>query len=960
MSELEVNDFAAFFREVHGVDPFPWQQRLAAMVCGEGWPSALDVPTGAGKTAALDVAVFHLAREAARGAQRRAPIRILFVVDRRLVVDDAFERAEAIADALASRCGPVTSKMADALARLAETPERPLVCARLRGGVPKEPDWARTPSQPTIVVSTVDQVGSRLLFRGYGVSNAMKPVHAGLLGADSLLLLDEAHLSQPFVETVAAVVEVQRGAGVSLALGPKVVTLSATQTDEAPALVRDDDRAHSELGRRLRASKPVALISTKAAPAAEAFDELFAQTAWDLSVRGGGSANVVGVVVNRVARARAIYKLLVTRLEKEGVDPNGAVALLVGRVRELDRERILQGLLPRMRARGRQQGDPLFVVATQCIEAGADLDFDALVTEIAPLDSLRQRFGRLNRMGRDIAASGAIIASAEQVGSRAKPDPIYGDAPKATWALLTAHAGAKGKKAKGKADVIDFGVEAVAEWLPEGDALRACLAPREHAPVVLPVFADRWACTSPIPHDDPEVALFLHGPRSGPADVEIVWRADVDLDREDECKRRVAVCPPASGEALSVPFAEALRWLRGEAHADVPDVEAWSEEPEAAEGRGRGRKLVRWRGADDEETAVVTVRDVRPGDLIVVPASYGGCDAWGWNPRSSEAVADLGEEANRKQRERDILRLSGAMLRAAVDPAIEAAVEDWQARRFDDLLASLADASDEAVCESIRTWTPLPLRWRTWLDGDAVVVRDAEGLPLALERPRAAKAIAIAPTEDDEGSVTQRAVPLTNHSAGVRAFAESFAERCGLAPAVAHDVGLAAFLHDAGKAEPSFKLWLYNGDELACAVGEPLAKSNRLRLGPAARRKAGLPTGARHEIASLHVARAHPALREAHDPELVLWLVGTHHGWGRPFFPAVDWPPPGSTFEVDLGAGTVRSRPATSTAELTAWWIKLRERLTARYGPWGLARLEAVVRLADHRRSEVEQAGAEP
>src|SRR5216684_481714 len=139
MSEiLKPDEFVAFFEAVHGVEPFPWQKRLAKQVFRHDWPmsggaeiSVLDVPTGAGKTSAIDIAIFHLALEADQKSKRRAPVRILFVVDRRLIVDDAYQRARKIAEKLAKPDKEILNRVAARLAILAEANQPPLAVGRL-------------------------------------------------------------------------------------------------------------------------------------------------------------------------------------------------------------------------------------------------------------------------------------------------------------------------------------------------------------------------------------------------------------------------------------------------------------------------------------------------------------------------------------------------------------------------------------------------------------------------------------------------------------------------------------------------------------------------------------------------------------------------------------------------------------------------------------------------------------
>ena len=302
---LAAADFAHFLAAVHGHSPFPWQQRLVDdLAASNEWPDVLNLPTSAGKTAALDAAVFHLALRA--DEPQCAALRICLVVDRRLVVDDAHVRAVKLAKALShpERVSDpehrrVITEVAKRLASLAENSNRPLVVQRLRGGAPLETEWARTPTQPVILCSTVDQVGSRLLFRGYGVSARMRPIHAGLLGCNTLVLLDEAHLSQPFLQTLNGI-QAMGQARTKLAL------LSATpgRRSGRQLLLSESDRNHAVLNRRLTASKPAELVkaSSKAA-APDKFRER-ATTIMSRLIAEEVPGPAVAVIVNRVQLAR--------------------------------------------------------------------------------------------------------------------------------------------------------------------------------------------------------------------------------------------------------------------------------------------------------------------------------------------------------------------------------------------------------------------------------------------------------------------------------------------------------------------------------------------------------------------------------------------------------------------------------------------------------------------------------
>ncbi|MBL8605593.1 MAG: type I-U CRISPR-associated helicase/endonuclease Cas3 [Myxococcales bacterium] len=939
---LTETDFDAWLEAVHGQSPFPWQRRLLAEVMRRGWPSTLQLPTATGKTTVLDVAVFALALQAQGTIARTVPLRIALVVDRRIVVDGAYERALRIEKSLREAGEGVVRRVAEALRRLGG--KVPLCAALLRGGIYREDRWARQPNQPTILCSTVDQVGSRLLHRGYGLSPRTWPIHAGLLGNDTLIILDEAHCSRAFEETLAAIGRWRQEAERPIVMPWACVSMTATpHASEAPFVLDDEDREHPVLRRRLDARKTITL---QAAPRKgdDALVATLAEAVGGLVAKG----LTLLAVVNRVRTARRLYETLA---RKKGSD----VILLTGRSRSAERDALIEKHRSRLLA-GRDRNavrdaQALVVVATQCVEVGADLDVDGLVTEACPLDALKQRLGRLDRLGEREASSCVVVCPTEQAWSGVGPvptDAIYEEATARAWHWLS--------EAEKHAP-LDGGAAALTDRTSGCDV--SLSTPVIGAPILFPVYCELWAQTGPKPHASPTPAPFLHGPERGPADVQIVWRADLDPGHPETWADTVSLCPPVSGETLAMPFWAVRAWLAGKKEESVGDLEGlpaveWSEPQDPPK-----RPFLRWSGPERSEVEEAA-SGVYPGDTIVLPTGYGGCDAFGWSPDSDAPVEDIADRARVAARRAPVLRVYASLLNAPNLTSVNEVVDETldSVRELCATRSMEQDASGRIAAQLDAAWAAKGSRPRI------VLHPSGRGLVVVGHAGWAEEAQDFS-DEDESSSRAPGEVTLRAHLGDVCELAKTFGASLGLSAELVSDLALAGWLHDLGKADRRFQAWLRGGDWRAARIGEILAKSPKLPPNPAAmrlaRERSGYPEGGRHELLSLRLAESNEALlTQAHDRDLVLHLVASHHGHCRPFAPAVDDARP-LTVQFELDGQALSASSATQLERLDAGVSARFFRLLRRYGGWGLAYLEACLRLADHRASEAaEKAGSHP
>lgn len=920
---MSAPDFAAYFAAVHGVPPLPWQQRLAAhLAAGGEWPERIELPPASGKTACLDLALFHLACWAARGEPWRAARRIVVLVDRHLVVDAAFEHADTIRRALEDSSTPAVVAMATALRALGG--EHPLLCRRIGGGMSRERGFALDPAQPMVITSTLDQIGSRLLFRGQGMSPYSWPLHAGLLGHDTLLLLDEVQRSAPFVETVAAIRREQARAEQPLSpLRPlHLVCLGASADAPGHAFRLDaQDRGHPLFVERHRAPKPARLLEARAAERLKALHDETVR----LHAALGIEAPAIAVVVNRVRTARALFEALRKTLRGGAVD----VRLMIGRSRPLDRDRVARAVQARVAAGGPAAAGArgLIVVATQSLEVGTDLDFHGLVSECAPLDALRQRVGRLDRLGRFRRAQAVIVGGGEPTA-----DPLYGPALSATWQWLNAIA-AEAPAAR----IVDLSTAALEAALERVDRQPLSAPPRPGLPLT-PAHVRLLCQTSPRPAYDPDLGVLLHGFGGEQDDLQVVWRAGLPDSAEAALVGRLLeLVPPSSLEAIGLPLAELHAWLAEAGGTDLADLEGVTAAP-APPGCATERKV--WRRGDDG-WEWIGAPQLRAGDTIVVPAAYGGCDVHGYAPYSRECVADLSAAAREALgRERIVLVTEEVVAALPLDDGIDRA-RAWQqtqaACRAEPPAGELLGVLLEALAA-----TPADLGWPESGLVERLLRADGELYALVV---RSGVAGDDDLSDEDLSSSRTRPVPLAAHNAAVGRRAAALAAAVGLPPPLRAALERAGALHDIGKADPRFQRLLHGAAVPHDAV--LLAKGRRGVASVATESRE------RHEAYSVALLMRHPhLLRAVDDADLATYLIGAHHGRGRAWMP--DCADEGTAFRLDLDGEALAFDGAPRLGALETGWPGLFWRLNRRYGAWGLAYLEAVLRLADHLQSRHE------
>ena len=817
--------FDEFFRQAtSGHSCYAYQKGLAE---APSWPGALIAPTGLGKTAA--VVLGWLWRRVQMPDQ--TPRRLVYCLPMRSLVDQTAASVQSWVGNL-GESAPVKTEDVHVL----------------MGGFDGT-RWDLVPENPAVLVGTQDLLLSRALMRGFAMSRYRWPVDFALLHNDSQWVFDEVQLMDSGLATSSQLEGFRRRLGtaapsrslwVSATLHPKWLQTVDLPEAQMTWRVPSDfpaDAASERVRTLINAPKWVGKSDASFVGLRSADIAAYAQEVASEAIQIHRDGCTTLVILNTVARAREVHKCLRKMLDSD------RLALIHSRFRPADRQAEF-AKLPKPEER-----KDLFVVATQAVEAGIDMSAAVLITELAPISSLTQRIGRVNRYGELNSKDGGTIRWVDILGSHTSRSES--DSCSAPYSQSDLRAAQR---------TLNRLADTASANLP-GPGPDDC---SHQAVIRLKDLLDLYDTDPDLTGFDVDVSQYIR--QSDDTDVRVFWR-EFDLDEGP-----LGEMPPMQDELCPVPISGAREWL---AQVRKRGIRAYRVDPQTSKSRARRRPP--WIPIDAAPW---------PGLVVLVHGSAGGYTATqGFDPKSKQQVEPVPMKPDCGTRE-------------------------------------MGNESNEAD-------------------------RDSEGTQF---------------------------VALTDHLRHVAVEAEKLCDTLGIEGESRAAVIEAARWHDVGKAHETFQHRLTSEEGRDALPRVTLAKAPKYDL---TKGRAYF----RHELASALAYLTHA--QWSRDSDLVAYLIAAHHGKVRlnlRAFPAEltprgsDGKPDGRRFargvwegdvlpEVRLGSEVVWQESTLQMSVMDigehpitgASWAERTRRLLHDHGPFKLAWLESLIRIADWRASANEQ-----
>ncbi len=752
--------------------------------------------------------------------------------------------------------------------------------------------WHLYPEECTVLIGTQDMLLSRSLNRGYAAPRARWPMEFGLLEQDALWVLDEVQLMDVGLATSAQLQAFREHWAGRAARPCHSWWMSATLQ---PSWLETVDT------RALVTRLPQTRIAS-AQRSGRLWDDVEKPVRLEALKTPKEWAGLIAEAALSRGRGRLTLAVLNT-VER-------AVSLEAELVKALKGD-AMQGQIrlvhSRFRPAERKQWRKEFlrrdsvipdagriIVATQVVEAGVDLDASLLFTELAPWPSLVQRFGRAARGG----GRAEIVVFDRDVTDDKQAAPY-------THAELLAARAAVAQLS----DVAPFHLERFEEALTaEG---LAELYPYQPAHLLLArEWRDLFDTTTDLSGADLDISRFI---RSGDErDVQVFWEA-VDPKLAPDAKLQ-----PTRDALCAVPFLRAADWLCDKGSQKLAAAKrAWV-----------------WDWLNGNWKACRRA-DIVPGRLILVDAACGGYHpAQGWVPGSHAAVPPVVSTE----------RVPSQWVADSAQDAEELSAYAWKTVATHGAeVAQLAKqiAETTGLSERYRSLLVLAARWH-----DYGKVHPAFQGSIRSEQRPAQQDLAKAPTAAWPRSHRYRFQDGSDHRPGFR--------------------------HELASALSLFAVLLRHQPEHPALLGPWLDTLAALGETPDRRVEGANPSACEAEILAL----------SAEDFDLVAYLVVSHHGKVRCGLHAApddqDYRdrdgrslPIRGVREGDCLPETVLQRGAPPLPPLTltlgpatlglsrrtgASWTERVASLLERHGATTLAYLEACLRAADIRASQLNTA----